>query len=232
MSAAAGSRSLAWHDIGPLENELAPYGQRSPQRRDRVQAGNHALDSRGIFHPRHGGRARGIRTLTVLASPREVAQPSESLRLRHVGRVARILSPQSALASLLLALLARALPRPDVTLCGRDKRAPASRGASVDSIGEGEFSLDDVVHEVVRDVVIVGGRWIQHTRRLACNGDDYRVAPYAGAPESDVHLDHFEARPCIVPVKRDTPRTGRPQDRVPSRPPPAEESQQGSATRK
>jgi hypothetical protein len=37
-----------------MENELVPNEQGSPQRRDRIQAGNHALDIRGILLPRHG----------------------------------------------------------------------------------------------------------------------------------------------------------------------------------
>ena len=123
--------------------------------------------------------------LAVPPSPRDVAERSEALRPCHVSRMARILSTQSSLASLLLALLARALPRADVALCGRDERARASCGASVDSIREAQFSLDDVVHEVVWDVVIVAWRWIHRTRRLACDGDDDRVAPDAGAPEPD-----------------------------------------------
>ena len=45
---------LCRHDIRPLENELTPYGQRSPQWRYRVQAGHHALDIRGILYPQHG----------------------------------------------------------------------------------------------------------------------------------------------------------------------------------
>ena len=96
-------------------------------------------------------------------------------------------STQSSLASLLLALLARALPRADVALRSRDECARASCGASVDSIRKAQLSLDDVVHEVVRDVVIVSWRWIHRTRRLPCNSDDDCVAPDAGAPESDLH---------------------------------------------
>jgi hypothetical protein len=33
------------------------------------------------------------------------------------------------------------------------------------------------MHEVVWDVVVVGWRWIHRTRRLACEGDDDRIAP-------------------------------------------------------
>jgi hypothetical protein len=46
------------HDMGPFENELASDGQCSPQRRDRVQAGDHALDIRGIIDPRYRRRPR------------------------------------------------------------------------------------------------------------------------------------------------------------------------------
>ena len=101
--------------------------------------------------------------------------------------MARILSSQSSLAPLLLALFARPLPRADVPLLGGDERAGASRGAPVDSIGEAQPGLDDVVHEVVWDVVVVTWRWIRRPRRLACKGDDDRIAPYAGAPEPDLH---------------------------------------------
>jgi len=105
----------------------------------------------------------------------------------HVSGMTRILGAQSALAPLLLAFLARPLPRGGVTLCGRDERARASGGASVDSIRKAQFSLDDVVHEIVWDVVIVTWSWIHRPRRLAGNRDDDRVAPCAGALESDVH---------------------------------------------
>jgi hypothetical protein len=141
----------------------------------------------------------------MLPSPRDVAERSEAFRLCHVSRITRILSSQSTFASLDLALLARALRRADVALCGHDKRAArASFGASVDSIREAQFSLDDEVHEVVWDVVIVGWRRIHRTRRLACNGDDDRIAPYASAPESDVHPGHFDApmpsHKCATPA--------------------------------
>jgi hypothetical protein len=125
--------------------------------------------------------------LAVRPSPRDVAKRSEALRPFHVSRTARILGSETSLAPLLLALLARALPRPDVALCSHDECAPASCGASVDSIHKAKFSLDDVVHEVVRDVVIVTWRWIHRPRRLACNRHDDCVAPYSGALESDVH---------------------------------------------
>jgi hypothetical protein len=65
----------------------------------------------------------------MLPSPRDVAECSEALRRRHVGRMAGILSAQSSLAFLLFALFARALPRPDVTLCSGDERAPTPCGA-------------------------------------------------------------------------------------------------------
>jgi len=195
------------HDIGPLENEFAPYRQRSPQWRDRVQAGNHALDIRGILAPRHGRRPHGIRTLTVPPSPSDVAERSEALRLCHVSRMARILSTQTSLASLLFALFARPLPRAAVPLCGRDERAGASCGASVDSLRKAQFSLDDVVHEVMWDVVIVTWRWIHRTRRLACKRDDDRIASFAAAPKPDVHRATLKrrasAREPATPAQQD-----------------------------
>jgi hypothetical protein len=87
----------------------------------------------------------------------------------------------------LSSLPARAIPRTDVALCGRDERARASGGAAEDAIREAQFGFDDVVDEVVGDVVIVGWRWIQRTRRLAGDGDEDGVAPYSGTPKSDVH---------------------------------------------
>ena len=131
--------------------------------------------------------------LAVLPPPRDVAARREALRPCHVSRMARISSTQSSLASLLLSLLARAIPRPDVALCGGDERARASCGASVDSIRKAQFSFDDVVYEVVGDVVIVRGRGVHRARRLACDVDDDRVAPFAGASKSDVHWVHCEA---------------------------------------
>jgi hypothetical protein len=125
--------------------------------------------------------------LAVLPSPRDVAERSEALRPCHVSRMLRILSTQSSLASLLLALHARALPGPDVALRGDDKCARAPCGASVDSVRQAQFSLDDVVHDVVWDVAVEAWRWIHRTGRVACDCDDDRVAPYAGAPESDIH---------------------------------------------
>jgi len=44
---------LSRYDIGPLENELAAYRQRSPQWRDRVQAGDNAPDIRSILQRQH-----------------------------------------------------------------------------------------------------------------------------------------------------------------------------------
>ena len=76
--------------MGPFENELAPDRQRAPQGRERLQAGNHALDRRGILRPWHGRRPRGVRALAVFASPRDVAERSEALRLCHVIRMASL----------------------------------------------------------------------------------------------------------------------------------------------
>ena len=41
---------LSRHDTGPLENEFAPYRQRAPQGRDRVQAGLRPQASRSQGH--------------------------------------------------------------------------------------------------------------------------------------------------------------------------------------
>src|SRR3954452_15327232 len=125
--------------------------------------------------------------LAVLPSPRDIAARSEALRPCHVSRMLRILCTQSSLASLLSSLPTRAIPRRDVAICDRDKRAPASCGASVDAIRKAQFSFDDVVHEVVWDVVIVAWRWVHRSRRLACGRDDDCVATHAGPSESDVH---------------------------------------------
>src|SRR5687768_71015 len=98
-------RSDQRFDLGPLEHEFVLDRQLTPQWRDSIQTGNHALDSSRILCSQRGRWPTWIRLLTMLSPPREIAKRSETLRLRHFGCMARIVDAQRSLASLLLALL-------------------------------------------------------------------------------------------------------------------------------
>jgi hypothetical protein len=181
-------------DTGPLEHQLAANGQASPQRRDGVQAGDDALDISRILCSRHGRLSTWIRLLGMLPSPLDIAERGEALGLRHLGRMVLVVRAQRPLALLLPALLSRPLARARVSLGGGDERAPASCSAPIHPVREAQLPLDDVVHEIVWDVVIVPGRWIHRARWRARECDDDRVAPCAGALERNVHRDIVVAR--------------------------------------
>src|SRR5688572_5459759 len=93
LSRLAGMGSLQsnnfWHDMGPLENELASHRQCSPQRRERVQAGDHAFDIRGVFLGKNWRGPPRVGLLPMFASPRDVAELREALRLCQFCCMAR-----------------------------------------------------------------------------------------------------------------------------------------------
>jgi hypothetical protein len=72
-------------DVGPLEHELAMSRYLPPQRRERIQTGNDALDVSRVLYSQYGRRPTGIGLLTMLPSPRDIAKRGEALRLRHFG---------------------------------------------------------------------------------------------------------------------------------------------------
>lgn len=178
------SRRLeAW----PVEDELGSHGKRSPQRREGVQPCDDALDGRGILQSQHRRCPQSVRPLTGLPPPRHVAQSGEPFRGRHLGPTRTLVRAKNLLPPALLALLANTLSRAEVVLRGRNERACASFGSSIDSVHEAQFSFNDVVHEVVRDVVVEPGCGIHRASWLTRNGDDDCVTSQPGTLEGDLH---------------------------------------------
>lgn len=204
--------ALRGHGVGPLEHELVSYEQRLPQLRNAVQAGDYTLDIRRIFGSHHRRGPRRIRTLAVLASPGNVRERREALRSCHLSPLACIPCAQSSLAPLLLTLLAHPVPRTGVFARPRDESASASCRTAVDSVRQAKLCFDHIVHEIVRDVIIVTRRWVHRARPPAGDGDDDCVTPGASALEADVHHVSLNTRAERTSgrLRRDRPRVSAP----------------------